>query len=105
MDLYGGQCAVSRCNVTDVLEAAHVVPYRGALTNHTSNGILLRADLHILFDEGLLGIRPETLAVHLTPDLKTNEHYAQYHDAHVHDAGRSMDRELLRAHWHYCGFE
>jgi predicted restriction endonuclease len=51
---YGFACAITGCDVLDVLEAAHIVPYRGAATNHVQNGILLRADLHVLFDVGLL---------------------------------------------------
>lgn len=55
---YDGKCAVTGCSVLDILEAAHVYPYRGAKTHHISNGLLLRADLHTLFDCGLVGIDP-----------------------------------------------
>jgi HNH endonuclease len=34
----------------DILEAAHISPYRGEEDNHPENGLLLRADLHTLFD-------------------------------------------------------
>ena len=47
---YGGKCVVSACDLRDVLEAAHIWPYRGTNDNHPSNGLLLRADLHTLFD-------------------------------------------------------
>lgn len=55
---YGDQCMISGCKVLDVLEAAHVRPYLGALDNHPENGLLLRADLHTLFDLDLVGIEP-----------------------------------------------
>jgi hypothetical protein len=51
---YGFSCAVTGCDVPEVLEAAHIFPYGGIETNHVQNGILLRADLHTLFDLGLL---------------------------------------------------
>ena len=60
---YGARCAISGCAVKDVLEAAHITPYRGDATNAISNGLLLRSDLHTLFDCGLVTIDPETMQV------------------------------------------
>lgn len=50
------KCAISKTTFEPVLEAAHVldVVYDG--NERIDNGILLRADLHILFDRGLLKI-------------------------------------------------
>ena len=53
------------CDVVAVLKATHIMPYRGEETNHPSNGLLLRADLHTLFDVGLLTIDPKTMTVRL----------------------------------------
>jgi putative restriction endonuclease len=58
---YKGRCAVSGCDAIEVLEAAHIMPYLGQDTNHPSNGILLRADIHTLFDLGLLSIDTDTM--------------------------------------------
>jgi hypothetical protein len=52
--IYDGKCAVTGCSIRDVLEAAHIHPYRGPDTNHPANGLLLRSDLHTLFDCGLV---------------------------------------------------
>ena len=68
---YEGQCAISGCRVEDVLEAAHIVPYRGPETNHPSNGLLLRADLHTLFDLRLISIDVATMKVVVDPTLAT----------------------------------
>lgn len=56
---YEGRCAVTGCRVLEVLEAAHIVGYRGVQTNHVTNGILLRADLHTLFDLGMVCVDQE----------------------------------------------
>lgn len=56
MEAYEGRCAISGCDVREVLEAAHIMPYLGDETNNVRNGLLLRADLHTLFDLGLLKI-------------------------------------------------
>jgi hypothetical protein len=49
---YGrGGGAMTRSRTIWVLEAAHITPYRGAATNTPSNGLLLRADVHTVFDK------------------------------------------------------
>lgn len=66
---YEYRCALTSCNALDALEAAYIVPYRGKFTQHPSNGLLLRADLHTLFDLGKLAIDTRTMAVILADDL------------------------------------
>ncbi|MBI3945982.1 MAG: HNH endonuclease [Armatimonadetes bacterium] len=66
---YGGRCAVTGCDVEESLEAAHIVPYQGSDTNIVSNGLLLRADVHTLFDLGLLGVDVETMTIVLAAHL------------------------------------
>jgi hypothetical protein len=66
---YGGRCAITGCPVTPLLEAAHITPYLGPDTNSISNGLLLRADLHTLWDLGLVAIDPETLRVWVSADV------------------------------------
>ena len=66
---YGDRCLVTECTVLDVLEAAHIKPYQGEGDNHPENGLLLRADIHTLFDLDLLGIKPDGLRVELHPSI------------------------------------
>jgi len=56
LSIYGNKCAITGTSFPSVLEAAHIVPYMGEKTNHVTNGILLRVDLHTLFDLGYVGI-------------------------------------------------
>ncbi|MGP0911641.1 MULTISPECIES: HNH endonuclease [unclassified Serratia (in: enterobacteria)] len=51
-------CAVTGCELVDILEAAHVDAYRNDSHNHISNGLLLRSDIHTLFDLNLCAIDP-----------------------------------------------
>lgn len=69
LEAYGGRCAISGFDAPQALEAAHIYPYRGPATNKVSNGLLLRADLHRLFDRGAVAIDESTLEVLLRPDL------------------------------------
>ncbi|MCY4256655.1 MAG: helix-turn-helix domain-containing protein [Gammaproteobacteria bacterium] len=76
---YERKCAITECVVQDVLEAAHIYPYRGEDTNHVSNGLLLRADIHTLFDCGLITIDPDSFKVVVKAELRNNG-YGKYHD-------------------------
>ncbi len=71
---YGPTCMVTGCKIVDLLEAAHIVPYRGDEYNNAQNGLLLRADIHTLFDLNLIWIEPETLRVRLDPRLFNTEY-------------------------------
>ena len=56
MVAYGGACAFTGTDVAEVLQAAHIRQYAKAPDNSTSNGLLLRADIHNLFDLGRLWV-------------------------------------------------
>jgi len=56
---YGAVCMVTGTAHASVIDAAHIVPYNGASTNALNNGLLLRKDIHALFDAGLLTIGPD----------------------------------------------
>jgi hypothetical protein len=66
---YGGCCAITGCPVTPLLEAAHITPYLGPDTNSITNGLLLRADLHTLWDLGLIAINLETQTIWVSPSI------------------------------------
>lgn len=76
---YQGQCAITGCIVTELLEAAHIHPYMGEQTNKVTNGLLLRADIHTLFDLGLIHISPTTLNVLVSAKLKGTEYESLHH--------------------------
>lgn len=67
LELYGGSCAVSGCSVLDAVDAAHIIGVDGAGEDIDSNGLILRADLHRLFDRDLMAIDPSTGIVHFHP--------------------------------------
>lgn len=64
---YGDACMISNCRLMDVVEAAHIKPYHVGADHHPANGLLLRADIHTLFDLDLIGIEPDTLIVRVHP--------------------------------------
>ena len=74
MKAYSGCCGITGCSVEAVLQAAHIIPYLGAKTDHASNGLLLRVDIHKLFDSHYLSINPDTNKVEISPVLR-NTYY------------------------------
>ena len=67
---------ITGCALVDVLEAAHIWPYRGTRDNHPENGLLLRADIHTLYDLDLIAVDPERLHIAVAPVLSQVEPYA-----------------------------
>jgi len=74
---YEHRCMLSECDVATTLQASHICPYRGVEDHHPANGLLLRNDLHVLFDANLLGIHPRTLKVQLHPSI-AHSSYAKF---------------------------
>jgi hypothetical protein len=70
LDAYGRRCAITDCDADDALEAAHIRTYEGSDDNDMRNGILLRADIHTLFDLGLICVRTSTCTVVIDKMLK-----------------------------------
>jgi HNH endonuclease len=71
---YRQRCAMTGCRTLWVLEAAHITPYRGIKTNAVTNGLLLRADIHTLFDLGLISIEPSEGRIHVSSRLKGSKY-------------------------------
>lgn len=69
IDAYQGRCAISGCNALQVLEAAHLRPYRGPAWNVVTNGLLLRADIHSLLDQQLLAPEPDERTIRISKRL------------------------------------
>src|SRR5579885_1906923 len=70
LEAYEGRCAFSGFDAVDALEAAHILAYMGNESNHVCNGLLLRADLHTLFDLGLLAVEPDTMTIVIAAEVK-----------------------------------
>lgn len=98
---YDQSCAVCDCDCAQVLEAAHIRPYGGSDTNQIQNGILLRGDIHTLFDLGKIGIDPTEFRIVVSNDLMTTS-YGKLHGRklrHLPPSRRHWPSEtLLREH-------
>jgi hypothetical protein len=96
---FGDVCAVSGPNHSTVLEAAHLYSYANYGEHHDDGGLLLRRDIHRLFDSGLVSVNPESLTIDIHPDLAPFPHYGLLH-------GKGLSVEVspgvikwLQLHW------
>jgi hypothetical protein len=74
--VYHNTCCISGCAVSEALEGAHIDPYVGPDSDHPQNGLLLRRDLHALFDAFLIGINPRNRTIVVAAIAKTWPGYA-----------------------------
>ncbi|MEU7618888.1 HNH endonuclease [Micromonospora rifamycinica] len=56
---YDRRCAITGNRVRPVLQAAHIRPLPVGGEHRIDNGLLLKSDVHILFDRGYLGVDPK----------------------------------------------
>ena len=68
---YSSKCALSGYDCVDALEAAHIRGYWTEDSNHVQNGLLLRGDLHTLFDLGKVGVEPNSFKIIVCEQLMT----------------------------------
>lgn len=100
IDAYHGKCAITGCDALDALDAAHISPYRGVRSNMVQNGLLLRSDIHNLFDLGLIAIDVQTMTLVISEKL-ANTVYGELAEAGVRtpeDARSKPSVEALAAH-------
>lgn len=69
-DAYDRHCAVSGEKTLPVLQAAHIRPVAAGGLHKISNGILLRSDIHTLFDRGYVTVLPGSLEFRVSKRLK-----------------------------------
>jgi putative restriction endonuclease len=58
LSAYRGHCAITGNKIRPVLQAAHIRPVSSGGENRLDNGMLLRSDVHRMFDDGYLGVDP-----------------------------------------------
>jgi putative restriction endonuclease len=85
-DAYGRRCAMTGERTLPVLESAHIKPYALSGPHNVNNGLLLRSDLHKLFDIGYITI---TADLHIEVSKRIKEEYENGRDYYALQ-GRSL---------------
>lgn len=105
--VWGSKCAITETRVADALDGAHIYPYLGKKTNLAVNGVLLRADLHRLFDRYLVTFRYDegNLVIAVSKKLAETE-YAIYSGQHIKfPAAKRHQPDGRVVGWHYRKFQ
>ena len=107
-ELYGRQCALTGGKVLPALDAAHIRPYWDGGTHTKSNGILLRKDIHSVFDSGYATIDEDYRFVvsQKVREVFNNGHeYRRLHGSFMNlpnEASDHPDKLALRWHNEHC---
>lgn len=94
-----GCCNITGCRTVAALDAAHIIPYRGEKDNDIRNGLLLRADIHRLFDAYQIGIEPKSLKIYVS-NLVDDPMYQAYHGKKLNiGSSNQISIAALKHHW------
>lgn len=72
--LYGSRCAFTGTDEESVLEACHIISHAKTGDNSLDNGLLLRSDIHVLFDEHLMTLANDGQRILVHKDITAPEY-------------------------------
>jgi putative restriction endonuclease len=107
-DIYQRRCAVTRERTLPALEAAHIRPYGDGGSHDAHNGLLLRRDLHSLFDAGYVTVSPDLhfeVSRRIKEEYENGRHYYALHGQSIAVPPRAEQRPdpaALRWHNEHC---
>lgn len=107
-DIYKRRCAVTQERTLPALEAAHIRPYGEGGEHEARNGLLLRRDIHSLFDAGYVTITPGLrfeVSRRIREEFENGRHYYALHGQQVtppDDVGQCPDPAALTWHNDHC---
>ena len=108
-DAYHRRCAVTGERTLPALDAAHIKPFSEKGPHRTSNGLLLRADIHRLFDDGYATIDPDlkfVVSSRVREEFENGREYYRYHGALLQNLPESINdqpsREFIEWHNRQC---
>ena len=107
-DLYERRCAVTQERTLPALEAAHIRPYSDGGEHSPRNGLLLRRDIHRLFDTGYVTVTPELdfeVSPRIREEFENGRHYYALHGKRIATPpqfSHRPDRHALTWHNEHC---
>ena len=103
-DAYRRACAITRERVLPVLEAAHIKPYSDEGPHEVRNGVLLRSDMHKLFESGYLTITPNLhleVSRRIKDEFDNGQYYFTFHGQQINLPKRPVDHPSIEfLSWH-----
>lgn len=96
---FGAVCAFSGPAPAQALEAAHLYSYAANGKHHKGGGLLLRRDLHRLFDLGLIAVNPTSNTLDVSADLAAYPDYTKLHGQPLTVPLTPIHTKWLTKHW------
>lgn len=96
---FGERCAITGASPAAALDAAHLYSYSKVGEHRDHGGLLLRRDMHSLFDRHLLGIDPGSERVVVAPSLRSFAHLRAIHDTPLDAALNTSRRRWIDERW------
>jgi putative restriction endonuclease len=95
-DAYEKRCALTGERTLPVLDAAHIKPYSVLQRHEVSNGILMRSDLHRLFDDGYITIDPAdrkiVVSTRIREEFQNGKEYYRLHGQSIREPANALYR-------------
>lgn len=104
-DAYERQCAITGGRIRPTLQAAHIIPFAKEGQHSVPNGLLLRSDVHTLYDAGYLSVDPDyrlRVSERLRLDFGNGKEFYERQGTVIHLPKAKVDlpaRESLE--WHH----
>lgn len=103
-DFYRRRCAVTQEKTLPALEAAHIRPYADGGPHEPQNGLLLRRDVHSLFDAGYVTVNVDLrfeVSRRIREEFENGRHYYELHGRPIDLPESSRNRPDVGAlRWH-----
>jgi putative restriction endonuclease len=107
-DTYERRCAITRERTLPALDAAHIRPYGEGGEHKASNGLLLRRDIHSLFDTGYVTVTPELrfeVSRRIKEEFENGRDYYALHGREVWvPENPTLRPDLTALQWHNESF-
>jgi putative restriction endonuclease len=107
-DIYGRRCAVTQERTLPALEAAHIRPYSDGGEHEARNGLLLRRDIHSLFDLGYVTVTPNLkfeVSRRIREEFENGRHYYELNGQQIivpDNKSQRPDPGALNWHNEHC---
>jgi len=108
-DAYHRRCAVTNEKTLPALEAAHIKSFSKKGPHKTNNGLLLRADIHRLFDDGYVTLDQDLhflVSKKVREQFENGREYYRYHGAKLQNLPDSLidvpSKEFIKWHNDEC---